>query len=93
MEDGPPGERLSPLPPSEGLRAIQIQNDALARLNHDYPTWLANLATVPLQDVTLAVQELERTIHELKLYDIEVDSNVCGVHRLESASLLRCLLL
>lgn len=76
----PPFLFLYDLPAEEGLRAARIQNDALARLNQEYPDRLANLATVPLQDVDMAVKELERAIRELKLFGVEIGSNVRGVH-------------
>lgn len=76
----PPFLFLYDLPPAEGLRAARIQNEALARLNRDHPNRLANLATVPLQDVDLAVKELERAVRDLGLRGVEIGSNVRGLH-------------
>lgn len=75
----PPFLFLYDLPDAEGLGAAQVQNDALARLNQQYPSRFANLATVPLQNLDLAVQELERAITELGLNGVEIGSNVMGV--------------
>ncbi len=44
----------------ESLAACQVQNDALAALQKRYPGRIAALGLVPLQDVPLAIKELER---------------------------------
>lgn len=65
---------------AEGLDGCRIQNDALARAVTEYPDRLVGLGIVPLQDIGLAVQELERIAVELKFPGIEIGSNVQGVY-------------
>ncbi len=66
------------LDPAAGLSACQVQNDAIAEAAARYPGRLVGMGIVPLQDVTLAVKELDRVVHELKMPAIEVGSNVLG---------------
>jgi aminocarboxymuconate-semialdehyde decarboxylase len=66
-------------PSAESLKACQIQNDALAALSTKYPTRISSLGMVPLQDIPLAVIELERA-HRLGLKGVEVGTNINGVY-------------
>ncbi|MFC1909367.1 amidohydrolase family protein [Chloroflexota bacterium] len=68
------------LPAKQGLRTAQIQNDAIARLCHDYPKRFAGLAVLPLQDTELAVIELKRAVKELRLHGVEIGSSVQGTY-------------
>ncbi len=76
----PPYMLLYDLPIESGLRAAQIQNDAIAELIRDHPDRFIGLAVVPLQDVGLAIQELDRAVNELRLHGVEIGSNVRGIH-------------
>jgi len=66
-------------PPAESLAACQIQNDALAALAAKHPTRIAGLGLVPLQDVFLAVAELERSM-KIGLKGVEIGTHVNGVY-------------
>ncbi len=72
----PPDAFFYELAPSEN--ASQLQNDGLARMVADHPQHLAALGTLPLQDVPLAVKELERVMAELRLVGVEISSNING---------------
>lgn len=63
-----------------GLEACQIQNDAIAQATAEYPDRLVGLGIVPLQDIGLAVKELERIAGELNFPGIEIRSNVKGTY-------------
>ena len=63
-----------------GHDACRIQNDAIARAIAQYPDRLVGLGIVPLQDIGLAVKELERIAGELKFPGIEIRSNVNGAY-------------
>jgi aminocarboxymuconate-semialdehyde decarboxylase len=63
----------------ESLSGCQIQNDALAALTEQYPKQLAALGMIPLQDVNLAVKELERIIGA-GLKGVEIGTHVNGVY-------------
>ena len=79
---------VSPLPPlmqyhldgESGLASCQVQNDAIAAAVARYPKRLAGLGVVPLQDLDLAVKELERAVRELHMPGLEIGSNVRGVY-------------
>ncbi len=61
-----------------GARLARLYNDELAATVAGHPNRLAGLATVPLQDVPAAVEELERAIRHLGLRGVYIGSNVCG---------------
>lgn len=63
-----------------GHQACRIQNDAIALAVAEYADRLVGLGIVPLQDIGLAVRELERIAGELKFPGIEIRSNVNGVY-------------
>jgi len=66
-------------PPPESLAACQIQNDALSALAKKYPGRVAALGMVPLQDVALAIRELERLMRA-GLQGVEIGAHVNGVY-------------
>lgn len=63
----------------ESLDACQIQNDALAALVAKYPRQIAALGMIPLQDVPVAVKELERLMKS-GLKGIEIGTHVNSVY-------------
>src|SRR5690348_15119240 len=63
---------------AEGLRLHQMVNDSIADLVAAYPDRYVGLATVPLQDPTLAMQELERAMQVKGLRGVEICTNVAG---------------
>jgi aminocarboxymuconate-semialdehyde decarboxylase len=65
--------------PQESLDACQIQNDALALLVQKYPQQIAALGMIPLQDVSLAIQELERLM-KAGLKGVEIGTHINGVY-------------
>jgi aminocarboxymuconate-semialdehyde decarboxylase len=65
--------------PEESLDACQVQNDALCSLVKKYPRQIAALGMIPLQDVALAINELERLIKS-GLKGVEIGTHVNGVY-------------
>ncbi|MGE5249191.1 MAG: amidohydrolase family protein [Bacteroidota bacterium] len=65
--------------PEESLSACQVQNDALSELANEHPGKVAALGMVPLQDVTLAIRELERLM-KCGLKGVEIGTHVNGVY-------------
>lgn len=63
----------------ESLDACQIQNDALASLAARYSKQVAALGMIPLQDVSLAIKELERLMKS-GLKGVEIGTHVNGVY-------------
>ncbi len=63
----------------ESLAACQVQNDAIAALSKKYPRRIAGLGIVPLQDIPLAIKELERLMKS-GLKGVEIGTQVNGVY-------------
>ncbi|QOJ15406.1 MAG: amidohydrolase [Planctomycetia bacterium] len=69
--------------PADGLDLSRLLNDHLAGVIAAHPRRFTGLATVPLQDVTLAIRELERCVAApaaggLGLPGVQIGSNVNG---------------
>lgn len=65
--------------PAESLDACQVQNDALSLLVKKYPRKIAALGMIPLQDVALAIRELERLMKS-GLKGVEIGTHINGVY-------------
>ncbi|MDA4128846.1 MAG: amidohydrolase family protein [Thaumarchaeota archaeon] len=70
----PPGVDMI-LDPQEALRLSMLINDELARVVETYPDKFGALATIPMNNATVALQEIERAINELGFKGIIVSSN------------------
>jgi aminocarboxymuconate-semialdehyde decarboxylase len=62
----------------DALSLTRFLNDELAALVQAWPRHFTALGAVPLQDVGLAVRELERLMRELGLAGVELGSNIDG---------------
>ena len=62
--------------PSDCLDLSEFLNDHIAEIVRKYPKNYIGLATIPMQDTDLAIQELERCKRELGLPGIQIGSNV-----------------
>jgi aminocarboxymuconate-semialdehyde decarboxylase len=62
--------------PEHALETSRFFNDHMAQCVTLFPQRFKALGTVPLQDVDLAIKEMERCIKELKMPGIEIGSNV-----------------
>ena len=79
---------LSPIPvtfsywaPAEQAEILaRVQNDFIADLVSQYPNKFIGLGAVPLQNVEVAIREMDRCKHELGLSGIEIGTNVNGVN-------------
>ena len=79
----PPGvDRLAD--PKEASRLSRLINDELAGVVQKYPDRFAGLATIPLNDPTLALDEIKRSIEDLGFKGIVISSNTLG-HFYDSA--------
>lgn len=65
--------------PEESLDACQIQNDVLSSLTKKYPQQIAALGLIPLQEISLAIKELERLMKS-GLKGVEIGTHVNGVY-------------
>jgi aminocarboxymuconate-semialdehyde decarboxylase len=64
--------------PKDGLETSRFFNDHIADTVAKDPAHFIGLGTVPLQDIDLAVQEMQRCVNELKLPGIEIGTNING---------------
>jgi aminocarboxymuconate-semialdehyde decarboxylase len=61
--------------PADGAEVSKVLNDGIAEIVAEFPKRFVGLGTVPMQDVRLAIKELERT-KELGLAGVQIGSNV-----------------
>jgi aminocarboxymuconate-semialdehyde decarboxylase len=61
-----------------GLEVSRMINDRLAEIVATWPDRFVGLGTVPLQNVDMAVTELERCVRKLGLRGVEINPNVAG---------------
>jgi len=66
------------LDPAQGRQLAREVNDEIAGMTRQWPQRFAGLATLPVQDVSAAVEELERAVHVLGLKGAELDTVVNG---------------
>jgi aminocarboxymuconate-semialdehyde decarboxylase len=64
--------------PGLGVELSRMINDRLAEIVAQWPERFVALGTVPLQNVELAVIELERCVKQLGLRGVEINPNVAG---------------
>lgn len=64
--------------PKHGLETSRFFNDHIASVVEAHPHRFAGLGTLPLQDIDLAIKEMERCIVELKMPGVEIGSNING---------------
>ena len=63
---------------AQGLALAREVNDEIAGMARHWPTRFAGLATLPVQDVTASIDELERAVNVLGLKGVELDTVVNG---------------
>jgi len=66
------------LDPAQGRQLARDVNDEIATMARQWPSRFAGLATLPVQDVGAAVEELERAVHVLGLKGAELDTVMHG---------------
>lgn len=62
----------------DGLETSRFFNDHIAGTVSKNPQRFIGIGTVPLQDVDIAIAEMERCITELKMPGLEIGSNING---------------
>ncbi len=66
--------------PKDGLETSRFFNDHMADSVSKDPDRFIALGTVPMQDVDLAIKEMERCVSELKMPGLEIGSNINGIN-------------
>ncbi len=64
--------------PQDGLETSRFFNDHIADSVCKHPERFIGIGTVPLQDIDLAIKEMERCVTELKMPGLEIGSNING---------------
>lgn len=64
--------------PEDGVSFARRQNDAIAQVVTAYPDRFIGMATLPMQDVSKAVTELERAVRVLGFKAVQILTNVNG---------------
>ncbi len=64
---------------TDGIRWSRMVNDGIAEAVQSAPEAFVGFATLPLQDMTEAIRELDRAVGELGLAGIEIATNINGV--------------
>lgn len=62
--------------PEHGLETSRFFNDHIAQCVEHQPKRFIGIGTVPLQDIDIAIREMERCVKELKMPGIEIGSNI-----------------
>ncbi|RYF91706.1 MAG: amidohydrolase [Chitinophagaceae bacterium] len=66
--------------PKDGLETSRFFNDHMADSVAKDPNRFIAIGTVPLQDIDLAIGEMERCVTELKMPGLEIGSNINGIN-------------
>lgn len=64
--------------PADGLETSRFLNDHIAETVSKEPNHFIGLGTVPMQDIDIALKEMERCIKQLKMPGVEIGSNING---------------
>lgn len=67
------------LPAADAQLLIRFLNDEIANMSARFPKRFVGLGAVPLQDMQLALRELDYVVNELKFPGVEIASHVNGV--------------
>ena len=65
--------------PEHALDLSKLLNDHIASIIDDQPGRFIGLGTLPMQDPSLAVSELERCVKELGLSGVQIGTNINGL--------------
>ncbi|MCB0708257.1 MAG: amidohydrolase family protein, partial [Chitinophagaceae bacterium] len=66
--------------PKDGLETSRFFNDHIAATVAKNTNRFIGIGTVPMQDINLAIKEMERCITELKMPGLEIGSNINGIN-------------
>lgn len=64
--------------PQDALETSRFFNDHIGQTVAEHKDRFIGIGTVPLQDTDLAIKEMDRCIHELKMPGLEIGTNING---------------
>lgn len=64
--------------PKDGLETSRFFNDHIAECVSREPNRFIGIGTVPLQDIDLAIKEMERCVKEIRMPGLEIGTNING---------------
>ena len=67
------------LKPGEGLQYAQISNDEITKVCHRHPDHFVGIASVPLKNTEMAIQEINRAVNKLGMKGVLIGSNIDGL--------------
>jgi aminocarboxymuconate-semialdehyde decarboxylase len=65
---------------ADGYETSRFFNDHIAEVVALHPKRFLGIGTVPLQDIDLAICEMERCVNELRMPGLEIGSNINGLN-------------
>jgi len=68
------------LGPEDGCEYAQLSNNEIADICHRYPNRFAGIASVPMKNTEMAVQEIRRAKNELGMKGVCIGTNIDGLH-------------
>ena len=66
--------------PADSAETSRYFNDHIAETVDKTPDRFKGIGTVPLQDIDMAIQEMERCMTELKMPGLQIGSNINGMN-------------
>jgi aminocarboxymuconate-semialdehyde decarboxylase len=66
--------------PQDGYETARFFNDHIAETVANDNSRFIGLGTLPMQDVSLAIKEMERCVKELRFPGVEIGSNINGIN-------------
>lgn len=66
--------------PKDGLETSRFFNDHMAEVVSRFSNRFKAIGTVPLQDIDMAIEEMERCVQELNMPGLEIGSNINGAN-------------
>lgn len=76
----PPPNYFYHLPPEVGVDFARIQNDHLCGLSDTNPDRFHVFATLPLQDVEAALEEVDRIVGQPRVRGVQIGTNISGTN-------------
>jgi aminocarboxymuconate-semialdehyde decarboxylase len=67
------------LDPGEGLEYAQLSNNEIAEVCRQHPDHFVGIASVPMKNWEMAIQEIRRAVHDLGMKGVSIGANIDGL--------------